>query len=161
MSRIIEPNDNQLFTLGYEEMYEAIARLADLISLPPIGYANHQIFASEKHRAEIPLVFKMESMLFLIYKCHPELTNSKLSSMFEGGIFKEEIDTYIELATQKYMNETDFFIEPRINTRIKFNEMSLLSELTLKDLIEALKLKYSNAMIRKYSLVEELEEDDE
>lgn len=39
--------------------------------------------------------------------------------------------------------------------------MNGLSELTLKDLISALKLKYSNTMIRKYSLVEELHEDDE
>lgn len=111
------------------------------------------MFASDKHRAEIPLVFKMESLLGMIYRTHPELASGRLSSMFEEGIFREEIDTYIELATQKYMNETDFFLEPRINTRIKFNEMTGLSELTLKDLIEALKLKYSNTMIRKYSLV--------
>lgn len=73
--------------------------------------------------------------------------------MFEDGIFKEEIETYIEIATERYMKEPDLILEPKINTRIKFNNLAHLTELTLKDLIEALKLKYSNMMIRRYSVV--------
>lgn len=51
------------------------------------------------------------------------------------------------------MKEPDLILEPKINTRIKFNNLAHLTELTLKDLIEALKLKYSNMMIRRYSVV--------
>jgi hypothetical protein len=52
-------------------MNEAVARVADILSLPPIGFSGRDIFRSEKHRMEIPLVFKLESLLCLLYKGHP------------------------------------------------------------------------------------------
>jgi hypothetical protein len=40
MSRILEPNDSQGFSLGYEEINECLARVAEALSLPPIGFSD-------------------------------------------------------------------------------------------------------------------------
>jgi len=69
------------------------------MSLPPIGFSDCELFRNEKARCDLPLVFKMESLLNVLYRGHPELCTAKLTSMFEDGIFREEIQTYIEIVT--------------------------------------------------------------